>query len=649
LLPAASTANRAKEVEVKQFSLIALPIAALFPGVALSQPANEGWRDEQTVTVTAARTARDTDETPQSVSVLDEEAIETRQSATVLDLLRTLPGLTTTTSGAPGAIGTVSIRGAESDHTLVLIDGVKINDPASTGGGYNFGTLLTGNIERIEVVRGPRSVLYGSQAIGGVVNLITRAPQPGEGVVVNARAEAGGRETYNAVGNVAASVGPIAASLGGGWYKTDGFSAFNVRRGGIERDGYEQWHANGRVAVALGENAGIDLRGSIADGRTDIDGFTPSFTFGDTLQYGDQRDITGYAGVNFAFGPLKNRVGYAVTRVERTDYDPEGFLPITYDSVGTNERLEYQGVATFDWAEAVFGAEREWSRFDADSFGTPERGRATLDSFYGELTARPVSGLTLSGGVRHDEHDRFGGATTLSAGGVFTPNDGATRVRASYGEGFKVPSLYQLYGSYGNEALVPETSESWEIGVDQRLMDGQVELGAVYFRRDTENQIDFASCPPASTTAPCIDRPFGVYDNLRLTRAEGVEFTLALKPVERLSVIGQYSFVDAKDRLTGNELARRPRHSVSALVDYAWPFGLTTGATVTHIGDRFDNAANTTRVDGHALVDIRASFPVTQRIELYGRVENLFDERYEVVATYGTPGRAAFGGVRIRL
>jgi vitamin B12 transporter len=640
-----------RNVEVKNLSLFALPVAALFPAIASAQPASEGWRDEQSVTVTAARTARDTDETPQSVSVLTEQDIETRQSATVLDLLRTLPGLTTTTSGGPGAIGTVNIRGAESDHTLVLIDGVKVNDPASTGGGYNFGTLLTGNIERIEVVRGPRSVLYGSQAIGGVVNLITRAPQPGEGVVVNARAEAGGRETYNAVGNVAASLGPVAASLGGGWYKTDGFSAFNEARGGIERDGYEQWHANGRVAVALGENAGIDLRGSIADGRTDIDGFTPSFTFGDTLQYGDQRDITGYAGVNFAFGPLKNRVGYAITRVERTDYDPEGFLPITYDSVGTNERLEYQGVATFAWAEAVFGAEREWSRFDSESFGTVGSGRATLDSFYGELTAKPVRGLTLSGGVRHDEHNRFGGATTVSAGGVFTPNDGATRIRASYGEGFKVPSLYQLYSNVGNDALQPETSESWEVGIDQRFMDGAVEVGAVYFRRDTENQIDYISCFTASPPPICDGAPdrFGYYENLRLTRAEGVEFTLGLKPVDRLSVVGQYSFVDTKDRETGNELARRPRHSVSALVDYAWPFGLSTGATITHIGDRFDNAANTTRVDGYALVDLRASFPVTERIEVYGRVENLFDERYEVVATYGTPGRAAFGGVRIKL
>lgn len=630
--------------------LATLPLAALAPAIAHAQPSDEFVADAQDVTVTAARTARDTDETAQSISILTAEQIAERQTATVIDLLQTLPGITTTLSGAPGTLGTVSIRGGESDHTLVLIDGVKINDPASTGGGYNFGTLLTGNIERIEVVRGPRSVLYGSQAIGGVVNLITRSPRPGERLVVDARAEAGGRETYNAVGNVAASVGPVSASLGGGWYRTDGFSAFNERRGGSERDGYEQWHANGRIGIALGSNAGIDLRGYIADGRTDRDGFAPpTFAFGDTLEYTDQRDLTGYAGGYLVTGPVRHRIGYAATRIERTDYDPQGFSPVTYDSLGTNERVEYQGVATLGIAEAVFGAEREWSRFEANSFGTLDTGRARLDSFYGELTVQPVAGVTLSGGVRHDEHDRFGGATTFSAGGVFSPNDGATRLRASFGEGFKVPSLYQLYGAYGNEALVPETSQSFEVGIDQRLMAGAVELGAVAFRRDTRNQIDFASCPPGSTTPPCVNRPFGVYDNLRRTRAEGFELTMTLRPVERFSIAGQYSFVDATDRVTGNQLARRPRHSVAAVVDYAWDFGLRAGATVRHIGDRFDNAGNTVRVDGHALVDIRASFPVTANVELYGRVENLFDETYEIVATYGTPGRAAFGGVRIRL
>ena len=596
------------------------------------------------IVVTASRSPRPLDQVGEAVSVLATPEIERLQSNNVVDLLRTLPGVSVTRTGGIGTATSVFIRGAESDQTVALIDGVKLNDPSTPGGGFNFGNLLTGNIARIELVRGSQSVIWGSQAIGGVVNLITRAPT--EDLALNARAEAGWRDTYQAVANISGRAGPVAASFGGGWFRSDGLSAF---AGGTERDGYENLGLNGKLVVGLTDNIAIDLRGYYSDGDTDIDGFpAPLFAFADTAERSKTRELVGYAGVNAAFldGRFRNRLAFTYTDTDRRNVATS----VTFDGNGRNERLEYQGVFTASPAfEAVFGAERETSRLRTSSFGAPaDRARVRLDSVYLQLSGAPLAGLRLTGGIRHDDHQTFGGTTSVAANAVWSLNDGATLLRASYGEGFKAPSLFQLFSDFGNEALQPERSRSYDLGATQRLLDGAVELSATWFRRDVRNQIDFVSC--FQNPIPiCTGRPSGTYDNIRRSRATGVEATLGLNPTEALSLRASYTYVDAENRDTGRALARRPKSSLSALIDYRWPFGLSTGATLTMIGDSFDNAANTRSLDGYALVDLRASLPLGRNIELYGRVENLFDEGYQTVFRYGTPGRAAYAGVRFAL
>lgn len=596
------------------------------------------------IVITASRSPRPLDQVGEAVSVLATPEIERLQSNNVVDLLRTLPGVSVTRTGGIGTATSVFIRGAESDQTVALIDGVKLNDPSTPGGGFNFGNLLTGNIARIELVRGSQSVIWGSQAIGGVVNLITRAPT--EDLALNARAEAGWRDTYQAVANVSGRAGPVAASFGGGWFRSDGLSAF---AGGSERDGYENLGLNGKLVVDLTDTIAVDLRGYLSDGDSDIDGFPPPlFAFADTAERSKTRELVGYAGVNAAFldGRFRNRLAVTYTDTDRRNFD----TGVTFDGNGRNERLEYQGVFTASPAfEAVFGAEREKSRLRTSSFGAPaDRARVRLDSVYLQLSGAPLAGLRLTGGIRHDDHQTFGGTTSVAANAVWSLNDGATLLRASYGEGFKAPSLFQLFSDFGNEALQPERSRSYDLGATQRLLDGAVELSATWFRRDVRNQIDFVSC--FQNPIPiCTGRPSGTYDNIRRSRATGVEATLGLNPTETLSVRASYTYVDAENRDTGRALARRPKSSLSALIDYRWPFGLSTGATLTMIGDSFDNAANTRSLDGYALVDLRASLPLGRNVELYGRVENLFDERYQTVFRYGTPGRAAYAGVRLAL
>lgn len=641
---------------MKRSHLLLLPcLAAATPALAQSAQSTTGLEKvadaDGEIIVTANRDARPAATVGQAVTVLDAETIAARQALVVSDLLRQTPGVTVVRNGGPGTTTSVNIRGAESDQTVALIDGIKINDPSSPGGGFNFGNLLIGNISRIEVLRGAQSVLWGSQAIGGVVNLITR--QPTEKVAVNARAEGGWHDTGQGYANVSGRLGPVAASVGGGYFTTDGVSAFAR---GTERDGFRNYAGNASLGIDVAPGVSVDLRGFYTKGRVDIDGTPPpTFALADTREYGQTEQWIGYAGLNAALfdARFRNRLGFAHTDTDRRNFDPDGSPQETFKGRGRNDRLEYQGVVDLgSRVFATFGAEREVSRFTTSSYGGPvTRGRARIFSIYGQLAVTPVAGLTATAGVRHDDHNVFGGATTFSGSGVWSPNGGSTAFRASYSEGFKAPTLFQLQSEYGNALLRPERSRGWDAGVTQKALGGAIEASATYFQRTSTDLIAFISCP-APRTGICVGRASGTYDNIQRAEAEGVELALTLRPVEALTFSGSYTHLDARNLSAGTAnfgrfLPRRPDSSVTISADYRFPFGLGVGGTVTAVGDSFDNASNARRLDGYVLADVRASFPVARGVEFYGRVENLFDERYQTIFNYGQPGRAAYGGVRL--
>ena len=606
--------------------------------------------DAPEIVVTATRAAQPLSEIGQAVTVIDRAEIERRQTTIVSDLLATTPGVTVTRNGTVGALTSVRIRGAEADQTLVVIDGVRVNDPSSTGGGFNFGNLLSSSVERIEILRGPNSVPWGSQAIGGVVNIITAAPT--EGVQARANAEYGYADSVFASAGVSGKSGPVSGSLTGGYLRTDGISS---AASGTERDGYRQYGATGRVGVEFAPGIGLDLRGYFADSRVNIDdGFDPNtFVVADSPAYATTQELYGYAGLhaNLADGRFNNRVAFTIADINRDNYSQPGG-DVTFLGRGRSERYEYQGdFRPLDQIRVVAGVERENSRFnDGSTFA-----HTGITSVYGQLIVKPLDILTITGGVRNDDHDDFGSHTTFGANAALALRTGTT-VRASYGEGFKAPTLYQLFSEYGNGLLAPETARNFDIGVEQAFLGNRARVGVTYFNRRTRNQIDFRDCSPTELTTPgsiCANRPFGVYDNVARAKADGVEFTLALRPVDALTLSANYSYIDTENRSIGdnfgNDLARRPKQTASVDADYRFAFGLSIGGTVTMVGDSFDEASNTTRLDGYALAGVRAELPIGERFAVYGRVDNLTDSRYETIAGYGNYGRAAYGGVRLRL
>lgn len=622
--------------------------------VSLAAPACADEGDSSQIVVTAGRAEQPLSHVGQSVTVIDADTIRTRQLDTVADLLRQVPGINIARNGSTGGFASVFIRGASSEHTVALIDGVKMNDPSSPGAGFDFGRLLTGNIDRIEVVRGSQSVLWGSQAIGGVVNMITR--HPGQELAVDGRAEYGYRDTGEIVGNVAGKFGPVAASVGAGYFRTDGISSFSEARGGREKDGYHQFGANAKFNIALNDAISVDLRGWYADGKNDMDG---GFPFGDTAAYARTKEYIGYSALNVALldGRFRSRFAYVRTQIDRDNFNPAASPMHQIDSRGQNERFEYQGmVDVTEGVSATFGGETEKSSFRSTSdfgFGaSTDKGAARLTSFYGQLSITPLKGLTTNVGLRHDRHTDFGNHVSFSANGVYSPNEGNTTVRASYGEGFKAPTLYQLFSVYGNRALRPETAKSWDVSVAQRALDGAVEASATWFHRKTTNLVDFNYCNAVGDPSPlCVSDGFGgvlfgFYDNVAAARAHGLELELMLHPVAALDVSAHYSFTKSTDATTGLDQARRPRHNLGGSIDYRWPFGLKTGASLTHFSASFNDAFNTQRLPDYVLVDIRASYPLVKGVELYGRIENLFDAQYETALGYGSPGRAVYAGVR---
>ncbi|WP_375392016.1 TonB-dependent receptor plug domain-containing protein [uncultured Sphingomonas sp.] len=600
------------------------------------------------VVVTASGVVQDADTVGQAVTVLDRDLIERRQTVVLSDLLATTPGVTVSRNGGIGGLTSVRIRGAEAEQTLVVIDGVRVNDPSSPGGGFDFANLLAASVDRVEVLRGPDSVPWGSAAIGGVVNIVTQRPT--DALQLRAQAEGGSDGTAFASAGVSGGTGALTGALTTGYLRTDGVSAYAR---GTEPDGYRQIGATGRLGYAFTPGIGIDLAGYYAHSRVALDGYAPpTYAFGDDAEYSTAQEAYGDAGLhaNMADGRARNRVAFTIADINRDNYAAAGADPL-YRYRGRTERYSYAGdFRPIDTVRVVLGAERENQRY----FDGSLRARTGITSAYGELILQPVRALTLTGGVRHDDHDQFGSHTSFAADAALALATGTT-LRASYGEAFKAPTLFELFSDYGTRSLRPEVARSYDLGVAQALPGGAARLSATYFHRRTRDQIDFQSCPTTQVTDPttiCYRRPDGTYANLDRTTAQGVELALSLRPVTGFTVEANYSFIDSRNRSAGAEglqLARRPRDTANVSTDHRFPFGLSLGGTVQLVGDSFDDAANTVRLDGYALFGLRAELPITRRLTLYGRVDNVTDERYQVVADYGTLGRAAYGGVKLRL
>ena len=603
---------------------------ALLPASAMA----DEWDD--VIVVTASGFEQPRSETGQAIDIVDRERLDQLQSATIGDALQSVPGVTVAARGGLGGQTSAFLRGGNSSQTLVLIDGVRINDLTSPNGAFDFGTLMTGNIGQVEVLRGPNSVIWGSQAIGGVINIQSLAPADGfEG---RFGAEYGAADTKRMNANIAGTSGAFEGSFGGSYVDAKGISAL---AGGTERDGFENFAGNGRLKVNISDAVNLDFRGYYNHATVEYDS---AFGIGaNALPVTRNRQFVGYVGANFvAFDSrMQNRIAYTRTDIRRLGTDPVLFSFNNFIVRGSIDRAEYH--TAFDVNDALtMTAGLEYERtFASTSFegAAADVARNHVASGFSQIIVRPVAGLTVTGGVRHDKYNDYGGQTTLGGNIAFTPNDGRTMLRATYGEGFRAPTLSEGQPPYGNPDLRPETARNFDLGFEQQILNGTARFFATYFNRRSTDLIAFSFATFQS-------------ENIDRVKSTGVEAGFSLNPTDRLDIRASYTLVDAVNRSVGanfgNQLALRPQHSGSLTVDWQTPIGLSVGSSVLLIGDSFDDASNSVALDGYALVGLRASLPINDRLELYGRVDNIFNVQYSVVAGYNSFGRNAAVGVRAK-
>ncbi len=560
-----------------------------------------------------------------SVYVITSDDIDALGVDYVVDAIASAPGVTVNQNGSQGGAASVRIRGAASAQTLVIVDGVVVNDPSAPGGGFDFARLDPSNIDRIEVLKGPQSTLWGTDAMGGVVNIITK--RPGNGFGGNLFAHGGSYGSLRAGASIGGSGERFDFRIAAVHNSTDGISKADEANGNTEDDAYDALSISAAGGAVIGD---ARLQATIL--WTDADAEFDSFSFGapGNVADGDELSTTEELVSNLSLqlplfgGKLDNLflIGYS-------DIDRQSFANSQpgFGSEGNRTIYRYQGTLTANESNRIaFGIEREDS--EANDIST------SIDGLFALYEWRATETLTVTAGLRNDDHEQYGVETTGRVAIAFNPHDQLT-LRASWGEGFKAPTLFQTTffccgASEANADLKPETSEAYDIGVTFRSADARGEIGLTYFAQDTENLIDFAFA-------------IGAYENIASATSDGIELSSQYRVNDWLETSMNFAWIDAKDG-AGIDLIRVPKQSGDLSLAFN-PEGRFAGTlSMRYNGEEQDPNGT---VGSWTRVDVSGRYSLKEKLELYARIENLLDRQYQQVIGYGTPGLSGYVGARL--
>ncbi len=628
-------------------------------GLAPEEPVELGQ-----VVVTATKTEVPIKNIAASVTVITREEIEARQATEIPSLLREVPGLNVAQQGSRGSTTTVFPRGGESNFNLVLIDGVKVND---AGGFFDFGDLSTDNIERIEIIRGPHSALYGADAMGSVIQIFTKR---GKGPPrVEASFAGGNLNTFEEKISLSGSAARVGYSLAVGRTDTDGSLPIN--------NAFGETTVSGRLDYQIEKALDLNLTVRYTDSSFEFptggagDRFDPL----DPHQFSDRQRLVLSGKVGHSFTPWWQQT-FQLGWYEQ-DFASKDQFDLCCDFAtlqSTNEERRFSldyfwnltAPTVFDLSNLVTaGIGYEWEGFNQRTDGTDtpfpfsssNKDSRDNKAFYLQDQLEWQKRLFLTAGFRVDDNSKFGAEVTPRISAAYIVPISETKFRGSYGEGIKAPSFIENFGTgspfvVGNPNLRPERSRSWEIGLDQPLLKGLADLSVTYFHNRFRDLIAFVGGSPS-------------FENVQKAKAEGVEFAARIRPGYGLTVAGTYTFLSTKvlendiggtELPVGAPLARRPKNSGSLTIDQLWD-RLHANLTVTFVGDRQDLDFRTfpaPRVTnpGYTTVDVAASYLLLKdrlrlrELTLFGKILNLFDEKYEQIFGFSSPGITFLLGLR---
>ncbi|CAI2719341.1 TonB-dependent receptor plug domain-containing protein [Nitrospina watsonii] len=575
------------------------------------------------ITVKAARGVLQLEKLPTSATVITRQDIEEKNYINVEDMLREELGLDVLQNGTLGSSTTVFMRGAGSSSTLVLIDGVQVN--SNTLGSYNFAHIQPDNVERIEILRGPQSTLWGGDAVGGVINIVTR-----QGTSTPAHTfsfEGGSFATFKETLSSRGKFDRLDYSFTASRIDAEGFSSANENNGNTENDGYNNSSVSLRTGLDFADTRGrADFIGQYIDARIDFDSFVFGVGMVDGPPYTAQDSYYLAAPVSYKIMPfweISLNPNFAYDEVQSRNQTSGDSTIISRTST-----LDLQNNITVgDHYNVLVGGEYQVRAGENISNGMDRK----LDnkSAYMQGIFDYEDSLVITAGFRHDVNDSFDDVTTYKFEAAYRFKQTGTRLRGAYGTGFRAPTINDLlFPGFSNPNLQPEENTSWEAGFDQTFLDGDVSLSAVYFDARFENLIQF----DLTTFRP---------ENVTRATSRGVESTLKVRLPYDLEVSANYTWNQAFDTTTRTQLRRRAEHKFHANIHHWWKNRLHSLIGVTHKGKTVDGATGT---DPYIVVRAALDYTLDKHWKLTLRGENLFDEEYEEISGFGTAGISGYAG-----
>lgn len=572
--------------------------------------------------------------TGSSVTVVPFEALRDAPQTRLADLLATLPGVSLRANGPVGTLSALTIRGVPQQNLAVRIDGIDVSDPAGTQVAFDFGTLATTDVARVEVLRGAQSARFGSEAIGGVIDMTTRRA-PADGLTQDALAEYGADDTVRLSYGLSFGAPGYEANLTAGYLRTDGFSAADEDDGNAEADGFEGARLSFSARYALSEAATFAVAGFVADSRSDYDEEAGGAVFDgtpDDVTEVDQRALR--LALELEAGGWTHAFDVARYEIDRrlTGTNQFGGFDFSYD--GTRQSYGWSAARAVGPGDLTLGAERTEERYE-DRIETdfPSLDMQEIDTdnvaLFAEYALAPRSDLDVNYALRRDDHSRFGTFVSARAAAAWrvTP---ATTVRGSLSNGFRAPSPYELFGAFvGNPDLRPEESVSAEIGVEHEFGPGSVR--ATIFRTEVEDLIDYD-----------LGNTFAYVQRDGTVSRDGIELSADYALAGGARVAGNYTYVDGGGDallLSSGFRAGFPRHSLAARIEVPVGERARLGLTALHENGRPE-------VGDYTLIGASAAYDFAPGVEGYVRIENAGDADYQTIRGYGTSDRAIFAGLR---
>ncbi len=598
------------------------------------------------VVVSATRLPTEKLKVADSVTVITAKDIALKQQQTLPDVLADAPGLNVVQSGGMGGVTSVFMRGTNSNHVKVLVDGIDAGDPSSPAGAFDFSAFLTADIDRVEILRGPQSGLYGSDAVGGVISVITKS---GQGPThLTADIEGGSFDTFNQNASVSGSTGPFhyVATVEHVHSGATPVTPDSALAPGEQRndDSYDNFTASTKLGYDVSNTFDLGLVARYTDThlKTTADDDFPPFSFPDPVQSStDYQQVYSRATGHLSLfdGRFDQTLGVAYSNLRSNDFTPGFGTSLFY---GDRVKVDWQGdIKLAEAGTLVVGAEHQY-----DAITQPTSANTTTDSGYAELESTLAANFNDTISIRYDGNSRFGGATTYRIAPTYFVEATGTKLEASVGTGFKAPTLSEMFenfpafGFFGNPNLKPEKSTGYDVGFEQYLLERRVQFGATYFYNTITNLI--------------ADNAFFTTEvNVGKAHTDGVESFVLVQPVKTLSFRLDYTYTDAVNDILHQELVRRPRNKWT--LDNRWQATskLSFDAELLVVGSWIDGNRDFSiprlQAPGYTTVNLAANYDLNSNLTVYGRVTNLFDEHYQDPYGFMRPGQGVFVGVKAKL